>query len=71
MTKRIILYLTGTLLISFMVEGQELDYGSGYHTVIRDNPAISGSEGDAVLKLSYMNHYPGKELQPAVIFPVV
>lgn len=60
MTKRIILYLTGTLLISFMVEGQELDYGSGYHTVIRDNPAISGSEGDAVLKLSYMNHYPGR-----------
>jgi type IX secretion system PorP/SprF family membrane protein len=43
-----------------MLIGQEADYGFGYHTIIKDNPAFSGSEGNAVLRLSFMNHYPGK-----------
>ncbi len=38
---------------------QETGYGPGYHLTIISNPAITGSEGDGYLRLSYMNHYPG------------
>ncbi|MCX6325948.1 MAG: type IX secretion system membrane protein PorP/SprF [Bacteroidia bacterium] len=39
--------------------GQETDPGPGYQMVLMNNPAISGSEGDGVLRLSYLNVYPG------------
>ncbi len=38
---------------------QETGYGSDYHLTLISNPAITGSEGDGYLRLSYMNHYPG------------
>jgi type IX secretion system PorP/SprF family membrane protein len=39
--------------------GQETDPGTGYQTMMINNPALSGSEGDGMVKLSYLNFYPG------------
>ncbi len=39
--------------------GQGIDGGPGYQVVLLNNPAISGSEGNGVLRLSYINYYPG------------
>ncbi len=39
--------------------GQETDSGPGYQMIMMSNPAFSGSEGDGVLRLSYLNFYPG------------
>lgn len=39
--------------------GQTTEPGTGYQMILKDNPALSGSEGDGVLKLSYLNFYPG------------
>ena len=50
------------MLLSSSVAAQEIEYGFGFQTILRDNPAFSGSEGDALLRLSYINHYPGKNL---------
>lgn len=38
---------------------QETDPGPGYQMVMMNNPAMSGSEGDGTLRLSYLNFYPG------------
>jgi type IX secretion system PorP/SprF family membrane protein len=38
---------------------QETDPGPGYQMVMMNNPAMSGSEGDGILRLSYLNFYPG------------
>jgi type IX secretion system PorP/SprF family membrane protein len=48
------------LLLPFMkLIGQETSYGSGYQSVLINNPAFAGSEGDGTLRLSYLNFYPG------------
>jgi hypothetical protein len=39
--------------------GQETDVGPGYQMIMKNNPAFSGSEGDGVVRLSYLNFYPG------------
>ena len=38
---------------------QETDYGPGYQTIMMKNPAVTGSEGKGILRLSYLNFYPG------------
>lgn len=47
------------LLIPAYCFGQDSDQGPGYQTIMMNNPALSGSEGDGVLRLSYLNLYPG------------
>jgi type IX secretion system PorP/SprF family membrane protein len=39
--------------------GQGIDEGPGYQMVMINNPALSGSEGDGKLRMSYLNFYPG------------
>jgi len=39
--------------------GQNVSYGPGYQTIIRNNPGFAGSEGVGTLRLSYLNFYPG------------
>jgi type IX secretion system PorP/SprF family membrane protein len=56
--------LIGTLsLLVFIIPeicfGQETDIGPGYQMMMINNPALSGSEGDGVLRMSYFNFYPG------------
>lgn len=39
--------------------GQETDPGPGFQMMMMNNPALSGSESDGILRLSYLNFYPG------------
>jgi type IX secretion system PorP/SprF family membrane protein len=54
---------TGILLLIIIINidclGQGADPGPGYQMLMISNPALSGSEGDGVLRLSYLNFYPG------------
>ena len=47
------------IIINIDCIGQGLDPGPGYQMLMTSNPALSGSEGDGVLRLSYLNFYPG------------
>ncbi|MGE5420486.1 MAG: PorP/SprF family type IX secretion system membrane protein [Chloroflexota bacterium] len=47
------------LLQSFVMFSQEADYGHGYRTIMMNNPAFAGATGDGILRLSYLNFYPG------------
>jgi type IX secretion system PorP/SprF family membrane protein len=55
--------LGGILLFLFIVNAgtdcQESAYGPGYQTIMINNPAFTGSESDGILRLSYLNYYPG------------
>lgn len=52
-----------TVIIIFLFPvfcfGQETDPGPSYHNIMIKNPSLSGCEGDGVLRLSYLNFYPG------------
>jgi type IX secretion system PorP/SprF family membrane protein len=39
--------------------GQETTYGPGYQTIMNNNPAFAGCSGDGIMRLSYLNFYPG------------
>jgi type IX secretion system PorP/SprF family membrane protein len=52
----IILFLVFTF---FRANSQETTYGPGYQTIMNTNPAFAGSNGDGILRLSYLNFYPG------------
>lgn len=56
--KKIILFILVSV-ITLKCFGQETDQGPGYQMVLMNNPALSGSEGDGILRLSYLNFYPG------------
>jgi type IX secretion system PorP/SprF family membrane protein len=59
MLKRLVILL---IVITGMVSAagaQGLSAGPCYQMLLMDNPALSGSEGDGVLRLSYLNFYPG------------
>ncbi len=47
------------LVIPVRAFGQEAGYGPGYQMSMIGNPAVTGSEGDGYIRLSYMNFYPG------------
>lgn len=46
-------------LTAFSVYSQETDYGPGYQTGIMKNPALTGSSGSGVFRMSYLNFFPG------------
>ena len=54
---------TGIVLLIIILNidclGQGADPGPGYQMLMTSNPALSGSEGNGVLRLSYLNYYPG------------
>jgi type IX secretion system PorP/SprF family membrane protein len=64
--------LTGVIvLVSFLIvgiDGQESGYGPGYQTIVMTNPAFAGTEGDGILRLSYLNYYPGKNYNLHSVF---
>jgi len=39
--------------------GQETDPGPGFQTMMMNNPSLAGSSGSDILRLSYLNLYPG------------
>ncbi len=44
------------LAFQFALEGQE---GLSYQATLMSNPSLAGSQGDGIVRLSYMNLYPG------------
>jgi len=56
-------YLLCLILVLFagvqFVKGQEPAYGQDYQATLLRNPALTGSEGDGIIRLSYRNLYPG------------
>lgn len=59
MLKRLYHILLIIFLIPVFCSGQEIDPGPGYQMILMSNPALSGSGGDGVMRLSYLNFYPG------------
>ena len=52
----ILIIITGSLPA---VNSQGLSSGPCYQRLLIDNPSLSGSEGDGVIRMSYINFYPG------------
>lgn len=59
MAERVSMIFLAVFLTTVAIEGQETAYGPGYQTILINNPAFAGSEGDGTLRLSYLNFYPG------------
>jgi type IX secretion system PorP/SprF family membrane protein len=59
MHKRLASLLILLIIIPVFCIGQEIDPGPGYQMMMMNNPSISGSEGTGILRLSYLNFYPG------------
>src|ERR1035437_3419750 len=59
MVKRLIMIIVAGFCTNMGVSAQDTSYGPGYQTVLLNNPAFSGSESDGILRLSYLNFYPG------------
>jgi len=59
MNNRLIKILFLLLVTTAILNCQETDYGPGYQIIMKDNPAVTGSEGSGMLRLSYLNFYPG------------
>ena len=47
------------ILFPLCSQGQDSDPGPGYQMMMINNPSLAGSEGDGVLRLSYLSYYPG------------
>jgi type IX secretion system PorP/SprF family membrane protein len=59
MLNRFFRVLLGVIIITVDCVGQDYDQGTGYQMMMMNNPALAGIEGDGLLRLSYMNFYPG------------
>jgi type IX secretion system PorP/SprF family membrane protein len=59
MLKRLVYILLYIVFVSPICLGQEADPGPGYQMIMMNNPAFSGAEGEGILRLSYLNYYPG------------
>lgn len=59
MHRRSLLPVILLLMFQLKLAGQESAYGPGYQSAMTGNPGITGSEGDGMLRLSYVNLYPG------------
>jgi type IX secretion system PorP/SprF family membrane protein len=68
MTERSIIFFIMAFVAFTDVDGQEMSYGPGYQTILQNNPAFTGSEGDGYLRLSYLNFYPGNNYNLNSVF---
>jgi type IX secretion system PorP/SprF family membrane protein len=59
MLKKPVILLIIIISVSYAAGGQGIRSGPVYQMLLMNNPAMSGSEGDGVLRLSYLNYYPG------------
>lgn len=59
MLKRTVILLIIIICAANMAAGQSVRSGPCYQMLLMNNPALSGFEGDGVLRLSYLNYYPG------------
>jgi type IX secretion system PorP/SprF family membrane protein len=68
MTRRFYQIILLLLPVYVRVYGQESSYGPGFQTIMISNPAFSGSESDGILRLSYLNFYPGNNYNLHSVF---
>jgi type IX secretion system PorP/SprF family membrane protein len=61
MIKRTVLICILSFIFSGAMLCQETDYGPGYQTMIINNPAFAGCGTNGVVRLSYINFYPGNQ----------
>lgn len=47
------------MMVSVSGSSQELGAGLGYQMTLIRNPGLTGSEGSGLIRLSYLNYYPG------------
>lgn len=59
MLRQLTIVLIIILLFPVLCFGQETDPGPAYQMIMIKNPSLAGCEGDGVLRLSYLNFYPG------------
>ncbi len=59
MLKKPVILLIIIISTAYAAGGQGLRSGPAYQMLLMNNPGLSGSEGDGVLRLSYLNYYPG------------
>ena len=59
MLKKLGIFVVILIMAVYSAHGQGLDAGPAYQALLMNNPALSGSEGNGVLRLSYLNYYPG------------
>jgi type IX secretion system PorP/SprF family membrane protein len=59
MLKKPVIILIIIVCTASGISAQGISAGPFYQLLLMDNPALSGSEGDGALRLSYINYYPG------------
>lgn len=59
MLSRFFRILLAVTIITVDCVGQDINQGTGYQMMMKNNPALAGIEGDGLLRLSYLNFYPG------------
>jgi type IX secretion system PorP/SprF family membrane protein len=59
MLKKPVILLIIIIGTSYSANGQGISAGPYYQMLLMDNPALSGSEGPGIMRLSYLNYYPG------------
>lgn len=59
MLKRSVIFLIITIATAATAPAQGIKSGPLYQMLLMNDPALSGSEGDGVMRLSYINYYPG------------
>jgi type IX secretion system PorP/SprF family membrane protein len=62
MPKKPVILLAILLSMAIRAGAQGINAGPLYQSLLMNNPAMSGFEPDGVLRLSYLNYYPGNHL---------
>ncbi|MDP4222265.1 MAG: hypothetical protein Q8868_03035, partial [Bacteroidota bacterium] len=60
MKLKLCLIISLSLLTVGTVFGQEANYWPGHQTLMMDNPGITGCGVEGVMRISYLNFFPGK-----------
>jgi type IX secretion system PorP/SprF family membrane protein len=62
MSKKSVLILIMAVWAAVGAQPQGIKAGPLYQILLLNNPGLSGSEGDGILRIAYVNHYPGNHL---------
>jgi type IX secretion system PorP/SprF family membrane protein len=62
MSKKAVLILVLVAWVASGAKSQGIKSGPLYQVMLVNNPALSGSEGEGIMRISYVNHYPGNHL---------
>jgi type IX secretion system PorP/SprF family membrane protein len=59
MSRKPVIILLIFLSLAFRAGAQGINAGPLFQSLLMNNPGLSGSEGEGVLRLTYVNYYPG------------